>query len=642
MASALLATSVGAFAQISNPAVVTPAIEEGRWYALGVGSGSWTEFVGVSQNADGVMEFKVLDQTDPNTLNSLAKIDSALWKITPVAEGQNVVRFKLTNKATGLELSFDTKNAVDKFTTAATDQSKLIGGSTEYWYWYAGRNAAQVNSAEELTVNFHNGDSTMVIKRASDDVLYVAKDVNDGAATPGGITLQVLNPGTWVMSASDLNTKGDKVKYMELSFAEGAEANNPFAGKLQAQQLIGNPDTVGGTSGTVIPFSKYMDPTDGAGTSLVVEKGWSPTANSSTDNTVILNKLNEDGELTNSYLHIDTTYYKGSGADLMRYNEIDFSTNTVIPVGSENAIDTLGYNLPVDAFRFMFTKNLLTDSIKVETFSSFVKMNTFMTPKNQKGNAVTQYTMIGTSGVADAQRFGVTSGNYNAALRDSRGNVVTSGGTLITSLVADGVQNNVYPLNNVLSICELTGGDVATAVTESSDCVMLSGESANGLYPIEACSMQAKIAGKMEKYLDYEKLAVEAYDSSNKDNNDAIANSIANTALLIGAKLIVCFTETGRTAIRISKARPCCPIVAVTNNKKTAESLGLYWGVFSSYIPTTVMPDFIEEMEVIALMNAIKYKIPSKSTVIVAGGTPTGSGNTNFMRIVYVPEIRDV
>ena len=465
MASALLATSVGAFAQISNPAVVTPAIEEGRWYALGVGSGSWTEFVGVSQNADGVMEFKVLDQTDPNTLNSLAKIDSALWKITPVAEGQNVVRFKLTNKATGLELSFDTKNAVDKFTTAATDQSKLIGGSTEYWYWYAGRNAAQVNSAEELTVNFHNGDSTMVIKRASDDVLYVAKDVNDGAATPGGITLQVLNPGTWVMSASDLNTKGDKVKYMELSFAEGAEANNPFAGKLQAQQLIGNPDTVGGTSGTVIPFSKYMDPTDGAGTSLVVEKGWSPTANSSTDNTVILNKLNEDGELTNSYLHIDTTYYKGSGADLMRYNEIDFSTNTVIPVGSENAIDTLGYNLPVDAFRFMFTKNLLTDSIKVETFSSFVKMNTFMTPKNQKGNAVTQYTMIGTSGVADAQRFGVTSGNYNAALRDSRGNVVTSGGTLITSLVADGVQNNVYPLNNVLSICELTGGDVATAVT---------------------------------------------------------------------------------------------------------------------------------------------------------------------------------
>lgn len=184
--------------------------------------------------------------------------------------------------------------------------------------------------------------------------------------------------------------------------------------------------------------------------------------------------------------------------------------------------------------------------------------------------------------------------------------------------------------------------DVATAVSESSDAVMLSGESANGLYPVEACSMQAKIAHKMEKYLDYEKLAQEAYDTSNKDNNDAIANSIANTALLIGAKLIVCFTETGRTAFRISKARPCCPIIAVTNNKNTAENLGVYWGVFASYIPTKIMPDFIEEMEVIALSNAMKYGLKPGSTIIVAGGTPTGSGNTNFMRIVYVPELKDI
>lgn len=184
--------------------------------------------------------------------------------------------------------------------------------------------------------------------------------------------------------------------------------------------------------------------------------------------------------------------------------------------------------------------------------------------------------------------------------------------------------------------------DVANAVSESSDCVMLSGESASGLYPVEACSMQAKIAGKIEKYLDYEKLAQDAYDTSLKNNNDAIANSIANTALLIGAKLIVCFTETGRTAFRISKARPCCPIVTVTNNKKTANLCGLYWGLFASYINVSVMPDFIEEMEAIALMKALKYNLPPKSPIIVAGGTPTGSGNTNFMRIVLVPEIKDV
>jgi pyruvate kinase len=184
--------------------------------------------------------------------------------------------------------------------------------------------------------------------------------------------------------------------------------------------------------------------------------------------------------------------------------------------------------------------------------------------------------------------------------------------------------------------------DVATAILESSDCVMLSAESASGLYPLQAVTMQAKIAATMEKVLDYEQLARDAYETSNKNNNDAIANSIANTALLIGAKLIVCFTESGNTAFRIAKARPCCPIVTITNKHKTANFCGLYWGVFATYIPTLTMPDFIEEMEAIAIKKAQDYKIRAGSPVIVAGGTPTGTGNTNFMRIVFAPETKDV
>ena len=184
--------------------------------------------------------------------------------------------------------------------------------------------------------------------------------------------------------------------------------------------------------------------------------------------------------------------------------------------------------------------------------------------------------------------------------------------------------------------------DVATAVVESTDCVMLSGESANGLYPVEAVSMQAKIAANMEKYLNYEQLSREAYETSLKNKNDAIANSIANTALLIGAKLIVCFTETGRTAYRISKARPCCPIVCVTNNRKTANFSALYWGLYAKHINVPMMPDFIEEMEVIAITAALQEGISAGSPIIVAGGTPTGSGNTNFMRIINVPEIKDI
>ncbi|MCH3908849.1 MAG: pyruvate kinase [Bacilli bacterium] len=183
--------------------------------------------------------------------------------------------------------------------------------------------------------------------------------------------------------------------------------------------------------------------------------------------------------------------------------------------------------------------------------------------------------------------------------------------------------------------------DVATAIDESSDCVMLSGESASGQYPVESVKMQAAIAKAMEKELPYESLARQAFETSEHTVNDAIANSIANTALLIGAKLIVNFTQTGNSTRRISKARPCCPIISVTNNRKTALRLALNWGVYSVLIKTN-MPDFIEEMEVLALKCARDSGIEAGSPIIIAGGTPTGAGKTNFMRIVNVNAIKDL
>ena len=78
--------------------------------------------------------------------------------------------------------------------------------------------------------------------------------------------------------------------------------------------------------------------------------------------------------------------------------------------------------------------------------------------------------------------------------------------------------------------------DVANAVLMTTDSVMLSAESASGEYPVEAAAMQAKIANKIEGYLPYSELAKEAFETSNKSNNDAISHAIATTALLIGAK----------------------------------------------------------------------------------------------------------
>ena len=182
--------------------------------------------------------------------------------------------------------------------------------------------------------------------------------------------------------------------------------------------------------------------------------------------------------------------------------------------------------------------------------------------------------------------------------------------------------------------------DVANAVLEGTDAVMLSAESASGEYPIEAASMQAKIAANMEKYLNYDKLAQEAFETSNKNNNDAISNSVANTALLIGAKLIVCLTESEETILRIAKSRPCCPILSVSNDMNICKSNCLAWGVYPVYIP--FLPQFIEEMEVLALMKARELKIPAGSPIILTGGTPTGANKNNFMKIITVREFKEV
>lgn len=197
----------------------------------------------------------------------------------------------------------------------------------------------------------------------------------------------------------------------------------------------------------------------------------------------------------------------------------------------------------------------------------------------------------------------------------------------------DSMQKNPRPTRAEVS-------DVATAIEESSDCVMLSGESASGKYPDLAVEMQAKISATMEKYLNYENLAKEAYDTSEHSNNDAISNAVANTASLVGAKLIINFTETGNSSARISKARPCCPIVSITNSRKTALRSAWLWGVYSVLLKTS-MPDFIEEMEVLALKIARNLGLGKGDPIILVGGTPTGAGKTNFMRIVEVNEVKE-
>ncbi len=196
----------------------------------------------------------------------------------------------------------------------------------------------------------------------------------------------------------------------------------------------------------------------------------------------------------------------------------------------------------------------------------------------------------------------------------------------------DSMQANPLPTRAEVS-------DVATAIRESSDAIMLSGETATGLYPIEAASMQTSIARTIEEYLSYEKFSNFAFDNSDKSRSDAIANSVANTANLVGAKMIFCFSETGNSAKRIAKSRPKCPLVMVTFKRESALRVAPYFSIYPIVVPT--LPQLMEEMEAFSLIKAREFGLKPNDMVIITGGIPTGSGGTNFLRIISVNKSKD-
>jgi pyruvate kinase len=189
----------------------------------------------------------------------------------------------------------------------------------------------------------------------------------------------------------------------------------------------------------------------------------------------------------------------------------------------------------------------------------------------------------------------------------------------------DSMIHNPFPTRAEVS-------DVAWAVDQGTDAVMLSGESANGEYPVQAVQMQARIATTIEQHFNYEASTHEAFETGEKTVNDAIAASVSDTAQIIGAALIICFSVSGKTAIRISKTRPICPVFVVSSDMDALRHTMLYYGNYPYYVKK--VPEFTEEMEVLAIKIAKDYNLPKGSKLIITGGTPVGAGKTNFMKVV--------
>ena len=175
--------------------------------------------------------------------------------------------------------------------------------------------------------------------------------------------------------------------------------------------------------------------------------------------------------------------------------------------------------------------------------------------------------------------------------------------------------------------------DVANAVLDSSDAVMLSEESAVGHYPVQAVQMLARIAEAAEKRLLSQPQTAVSFAHANMSTSAAIGHAACLLASEAGATAIVCCTRTGRTAQLVAKYRPASPIIAVSQHSTTVRRLMLTWGVH----PRQTAPyETIDAMIEAALQTARSSGLVTVGDkVVLVGGSPSAPpGNTDFLRVV--------
>src|SRR5690606_13436513 len=171
----------------------------------------------------------------------------------------------------------------------------------------------------------------------------------------------------------------------------------------------------------------------------------------------------------------------------------------------------------------------------------------------------------------------------------------------------DSMQRNPRPTRAEAS-------DVANAIMDGTDAIMLSGETAAGLYPVESVATMNKIAIRTEDALDYR--AIVSTRSREKEANmtEAISQAVAYTSINLGVKAVLAPTESGNTARMIAKYRPGVSIIAVTSQPNVAQKLTLVWGVNPILTQRVSTTDEILELSV---DEALKHEFVSHGDVVV-------------------------
>lgn len=188
----------------------------------------------------------------------------------------------------------------------------------------------------------------------------------------------------------------------------------------------------------------------------------------------------------------------------------------------------------------------------------------------------------------------------------------------------DSMQQNPRPTRAEVS-------DVANAIYDRTTAIMLSGESAAGLYPLESVTAMKDIAITTEANINFKRRFEQNKLDLGTDFLSAICNSAVNAAFQCEAKAIICVTNNGMTAFKLSAYRPVCPVIAITVNEKACRQLNLAWNVYPVYAEKKNSTD---ELFQYAIQKALETGVVKKGDkVIITGASSVGNAITDTIKL---------
>ena len=196
---------------------------------------------------------------------------------------------------------------------------------------------------------------------------------------------------------------------------------------------------------------------------------------------------------------------------------------------------------------------------------------------------------------------------------------------IVSTDILASMENNDTPTRAEVS-------DIANAILDNVDALILGSETAIGIYPVTTVKTMNKIIDEIENDINYNNLLHEITRNENIQISKAIAYSTVDSANRVGAKAIICSTMSGSTARDISNYRPSCPVVAISPNSKVVRGLTINYGIIPHIVGKAENTDELVELSLQAVKRILKLQVGDK--VVIAGSFPLESVNyTNFMKI---------